>query len=80
MLWCKCRSFLPALLTVFAFMPGSVWALGLGEIDVESALNERFSARIELLDADGLQADEIIINMAAREDFRTHRGRAVLST
>ena len=44
-------------------------ALGLGELEVDSALNEKFSGRIELLDAQGLQDSEIIISLASREDF-----------
>ena len=37
-----------------------VGALGLGEIDTRSALNERFAAEIELLDTRDLEASEVI--------------------
>ncbi|MBH80062.1 MAG: hypothetical protein CMQ49_06100 [Gammaproteobacteria bacterium] len=49
--------------------PGAAWALGLGEIELESALNERLDARIELLDSAGLQPTEIIVSLASGEDF-----------
>ncbi|MCH8140000.1 MAG: hypothetical protein IH908_00225, partial [Proteobacteria bacterium] len=44
-------------------------ALGLGEIELDSALNERLDAKIELLDASGLQPTEIIVSLASNEDF-----------
>jgi len=48
---------------------GSAWALGLGEIEVRSALNERFSATIELRRIEGLSQNEIIASLASAEDF-----------
>ena len=45
------------------------WALGLGEIELNSALNEKLRAEIELLDAQGLQPTEIIVSLASAEDF-----------
>ncbi|MDX1489486.1 MAG: hypothetical protein R3268_14855, partial [Acidiferrobacterales bacterium] len=48
----------------------TAWALGLGEIELDSALNERLDARIELLDANGLQPAEIIVSLASNEDFQ----------
>ncbi len=69
MLRSKCQTTCVALLAASLLLPGSVWALGLGEIEVDSALNEKFSGTIELLDAGGLQPSEIIISMASREDF-----------
>lgn len=47
-----------------------VAALGLGEIDTQSALNERFSAEIELLDTRGLDAGEVLASLASSDDFR----------
>jgi len=47
----------------------SALALGLGEIDTRSALNERFIAEIELLDTRGLDASEVIASLASAEDF-----------
>lgn len=48
---------------------GSVWALGLGDIQVDSSLNERFSAEIELRRIEGLSQNEIIATLASAEDF-----------
>ncbi|MCC5886200.1 MAG: hypothetical protein JJT88_07155 [Gammaproteobacteria bacterium] len=48
---------------------GSAWALGLGEIEVRSALNERFSATIELRRIEALSQNEIIASLASAEDF-----------
>ncbi len=45
------------------------WALGLGEIQLDSALNEKLQASIELYDATGLQPTEIIVSMANADDF-----------
>ncbi|MCZ6712237.1 MAG: peptigoglycan-binding protein LysM, partial [Gammaproteobacteria bacterium] len=46
------------------------WGLGLGEIKVDSALNEKLNAQIELLDASGLQPSEILVSLASNEDFK----------
>ncbi len=48
---------------------GSAWALGLGDIEVRSALNERFSAEIELRRIEGLSENEIIATLASADDF-----------
>lgn len=45
------------------------WPLGLGEIELDSALNERLDADIELYDAQGLQPTEIIVSLASADDF-----------
>jgi pilus assembly protein FimV len=45
-------------------------ALGLGEITLESALNERLTAEITLLETRGLDASEIIVSLGSREDFQ----------
>lgn len=47
----------------------AAWALGLGDIDVESALNQPFSATIELRNTGTLERNEIIANLASVEDF-----------
>jgi pilus assembly protein FimV len=57
-----------AAAAVLAAAPNA-WALGLGDIDLDSALNEKFSARIELIDVQGLQPSEIIVSLASAEDF-----------
>ena len=65
----KCRWLSVALLAWILGTPTAAWALGLGEIEVDSALNERFSGTIELLDAEGFGSAEIVVSMASREDF-----------
>jgi len=44
-------------------------ALGLGELTLESFLNEPLKAHVDLLNTDGLHADQIRIRLATREDF-----------
>ncbi len=61
-------------LTAVAFSLGclhasSTFALGLGEIKLESFLNEPLEARVDLLNTGGLHGDEIHIRLASREDF-----------
>lgn len=48
---------------------GSVMALGLGELTLESFLNEPLKARVDLLNTGSLHADEIKIRLATKEDF-----------
>ena len=55
--------------TSLAWAP-QVSALGLGEIETRSALNERFAAEIELLDTHDLDASEVIASLASTDDFR----------
>jgi len=47
----------------------ATWGLGLGDIELDSALNEKLDAEIELLDAGGLQPTEIIVSLASADDF-----------
>lgn len=56
-------------LLVFAGLSQSSWALGLGELDLQSALNERFDGKIELFDTAGLEGTEIRVSLASAEDF-----------
>tara|TARA_R110002110_G_scaffold406421_1_gene626231 strand:- start:23722 stop:25950 length:2229 start_codon:yes stop_codon:yes gene_type:complete len=44
-------------------------ALGLGEMTLESFLNEPLKARVDLLNTQGLHEDEIRVRLATREDF-----------
>ncbi len=69
MLLRKCQWLCVALVTLCVVTPVQSWALGLGEIEVDSALNERFQGTIGLLDAEGFQPSEIVVSMASREDF-----------
>lgn len=45
------------------------YGLGLGELDLKSALNQQFSAEIELTNVRGLEVEEIIPNLGSEEDF-----------
>jgi len=45
-------------------------ALGLGELKLQSYLNEPLKASVDLLNTDGLHGDEIRIRLATREDFK----------
>ncbi len=47
----------------------SVMALGLGELELQSFLNEPLRASVDLLNTGGLHEDEIKIRLATREDF-----------
>ena len=47
----------------------SSFALGLGDLKLESFLNEPLKAEVDLLNTDGLHADEIRVRLATREDF-----------
>ncbi len=56
-------------LLLLGCLSGQSWALGLGELDLNSALNERFKANIELFDTGGLESTEIRVSLATSEDF-----------
>ena len=47
----------------------SGYSLGLGELELESALNQRFQAEIELTNVRGLEIEEILPNLASQKDF-----------
>ncbi|NKB97744.1 MAG: hypothetical protein GKR90_04475 [Pseudomonadales bacterium] len=66
----KCLRVVLALIApVVMFSPQVAWSLGLGEIEVDSALNEKFAASITLSEARDLQESEIVVSLASREDF-----------
>lgn len=46
------------------------WGLGLGDIDLQSSLNEPLDAQIELLDVQGLQPTEVVVSLASARDFQ----------
>ncbi len=58
-----------AAFTVSALSAGVAKALGLGEANVESALNQPLSAEIELVNVRDLEQNEILTNLASREEF-----------
>ncbi len=51
------------------FGAGAAYGLGLGEIKLNSALNQPLNAEIELVEMGGLTAGEVLSTMATREDF-----------
>ena len=55
--------------TLFALYCGSAFPVGLGDIELKSALNQRFDAEIVLSNIGDLQQDEIIPNLASQQDF-----------
>lgn len=67
----NCRSGVGRALAAAALLgaASSTWALGLGDIELDSALNEKLDAEIELFDADGLQPTEILVSLASADDF-----------
>jgi pilus assembly protein FimV len=54
---------------LLAAVSSQAWALGLGEIELNSALNEDLKAEIELFDAASLSPAEIKVSLASSEDF-----------
>jgi len=58
-----------SVVALLAFLPGFAQALGLGQIDVQSGLNQPFSARIELLSATVEEMDSLRVGLADRETF-----------
>ncbi|MEZ5572374.1 MAG: FimV/HubP family polar landmark protein [Halioglobus sp.] len=51
------------------FHAGSLMALGLGDMKLESFLNEPLRASVDLLNMGGLHEDEVRIRLATSEDF-----------
>ncbi len=60
-------SFVIGLAALLVAQPG--FALGLGESELKSALNQPFQADIQLTNLRGLSRNEIIVRLASREDF-----------
>lgn len=59
----------PALLMLAMTLPGSAWALGLGDIRVNSALNEPLSAQIEILGATSEELGTVSARIADSDAF-----------
>ena len=57
------------IVTLFALYNSSAFALSLGEIELKSALNQRFDGEIILSNVGDLELGEIISNLATQEDF-----------
>lgn len=62
----------PSLLAAALFLPVSADALGLGDMRVESALNEPLSAQIDLVGASEQELIELRAEVASRETFRRY--------
>ncbi|OZG73663.1 hypothetical protein BTA51_07545 [Hahella sp. CCB-MM4] len=58
-----------AAFTVSALSAGVAKALGLGEVTVNSYLNQPLSAEIQLVNVRDLEQNEILTNLASREEF-----------
>lgn len=63
------RKLAAVLFSLGCLQSGSVWALGLGDITLESFLNEPLQAQVDLLNTGGLQEDQIRVRLATTEDF-----------
>ena len=59
----------PLVLMMALSMPGAAHALGLGDIHVDSALNERFAAEIDIVGATALELADLRAAVASRETF-----------
>lgn len=58
-----------AIALVGLMQSSAVFALGLGEIQIASAVNERLDAAIPLVNAKGLDASQILVTLASKADF-----------
>lgn len=64
------RKLLGALIAGALFLPSRAFTLGLGEIEVNSALNQTLKADIALLSATPEDAESIIVKLASRDEFQ----------
>jgi pilus assembly protein FimV len=63
------RKFISALAFGALLLPDYGFTLGMGEIEVNSALNQQLNARIELLSSVPEDAETLIVKLASREQF-----------
>ncbi len=63
------RKFTAVIFSLGCIHASSTYALGLGDLELESFLNEPLHGKVDLLNTAGLHADEIHIRLATREDF-----------
>jgi pilus assembly protein FimV len=63
------RKLLGAIIAAALFLPDTGYTLGLGEIEVNSALNQKLNADIELLSAVPEDTETIIVKLASRKEF-----------
>ncbi len=57
------------LLSALVAFSEVVFALGLGDLELESALNQEFAAEVELTNVRNLEPQEILPGLATQEDF-----------
>ncbi len=60
---------LKVTLWLMALLPINSFALGLGEIEVNSFLNQPLSAEIEVISARPGEIDDLLVSLATREAF-----------
>lgn len=58
------------LWTALLFFPFSSWGLGLGEIEVDSFLNQPLKAEIEVVAFRPGEVDDLLVSLASRDAFR----------
>ncbi|RMO83633.1 hypothetical protein ALQ34_04449, partial [Pseudomonas syringae pv. maculicola] len=63
------RKLVLAIAAASALSSGMAQALGLGELSVKSTLNQPLVAEIELTDAQGLNAAQVVPSLATTADF-----------
>jgi pilus assembly protein FimV len=63
------RMLLKSLLSLSLIAPLSVFALGLGDVRLHSALGERLRADIELLSVNQAEAEDIRVSLASQDTF-----------
>ena len=63
------RKLLGAIIAGVLLLPETAFTLGLGEIEVNSALNQKLKADIELLSATPEDTENLIIKLASRKEF-----------
>jgi len=63
------RKLISALALGALLIPGRGFTLGLGEIEVNSSLNQQLEARVDLISAAPEDAETLIVKLASREEF-----------
>ncbi len=63
------RKLVKILLSLLLVSPAAALALGVGDVQLHSALNQRLDAEIKLLSVDPAEADTIEVSLASYEDF-----------
>ena len=66
------RSRLLLSATLLTLYSAAAFGLGLGKLELNSALNQTFSAEIDLVNTGGLEPEEIVPALASLEDFERY--------